>query len=62
MSMEEYRVPITNDFFEFDETLPGFSFPCCACVHRIKDHMADPCGMCGHNIAANTDQQEQGDE
>lgn len=62
MSLEQYRVPITNDKFEFDATLPGFSFPCCACIHRKKDQDADPCGKCGHNLGANLDQQEPGNE
>lgn len=52
MSLDEYRVFIEYDFFEFDEKLPGFSFPCCVCVHREKDQFAHPCGNCGHNIGA----------
>lgn len=62
MSLEQYRVPITNDHFEHDESLPGFSFPCCACIHRTKHQDKDPCGTCGHNLGADLDQQEQEQE
>lgn len=57
MSIEEYRVEVSRDAFEFDESVSGLSFPCCACVHRFKDQFSDPCGTCAHNC--NSSEQDQ---
>lgn len=58
--LSQYQVDAQYDKFEFDESMPGLSFPCVVCVHRSKDHFDDPCGTCRHNIGAQQpDDQEQ---
>lgn len=50
--LSQYQIDVRYDSFEFDEKIPGLSFPCVVCVHRNKDQFADPCGTCHHNMIA----------
>ena len=50
--LSQYQVDVRYDSFEFDEKIPGLSFPCVVCIHRHKDQFADPCGTCFHNMIA----------
>jgi len=48
MPLNDYAVP--DDFFIAAETGHNkLIFPCCACIHKDKQHDAYPCRYCGHN-------------